>query len=150
MKSDKFNLLQLISILLIICLISGCSSSVRYANLKSRNTPKQASVTNFYTGQIISGEASYYGPKFHGRQTANGETFDMYKKTAAHKELPFETLVRVTNLQNKKSVVVRINDRGPFAGDRILDLSYQAARDIDMISTGVAKVKIEIVRLGEE
>jgi rare lipoprotein A len=73
----------------------------------------------------------------------------MYKKTAAHKTLPFNTMLEVTNLENNQSVIVRVNDRGPFVGNRILDLSYGAARDIDMISSGVVRVKIKIVKLGE-
>ncbi len=90
-------------------------------------------------------EASYYGDKFHGSQTASGETFSIYELTAAHKTLPFNTLVKVTNLANGKSVVVRINDRGPFAGNREIDLSKQAAIEIGMIQEGLAHVSIEIV-----
>jgi rare lipoprotein A len=91
------------------------------------------------------GEASYYGAEFHGRKTANGEVFDMYKKSAAHKTLPFNTILEVTNLDNQKSVIVRINDRGPFVKGRILDLSYAAAREINMIGSGVARVRIRIL-----
>lgn len=89
------------------------------------------------------GLCSYYGKKFHGRKTANGEIFDMYAMTAAHKALPFNTYIKVTNLKNHKSVIVRINDRGPFVGKRILDLSYGAAREIGLGRAGVGKVKIE-------
>ncbi len=89
------------------------------------------------------GTASWYGGKFHGRQTANGEIFDTNELTAAHKELPFNTIVKVTNIINGKTVEVRINDRGPFVGDRIIDLSYAAARDLDMIRSGTANVHIE-------
>lgn len=91
------------------------------------------------------GYASWYGGKFHGRKTANGETFDTYKYTAAHKTLPFDTVIKVTNLDNGKSTIVRINDRGPFVENRIIDLSFAAARDIGMIESGVARVNIEIV-----
>lgn len=97
---------------------------------------------------MIYGEASYYADKFHGRKTANGEIFDMYKLTAAHKSLPFDTILEVTNQNNGKSVVVRVNDRGPYKKGRILDLSYAAAKSIDMISTGVARVQIKILKLG--
>lgn len=93
----------------------------------------------------IVGSASWYGGKFHGRKTANGERFDMNALTAAHKSLPFGTKVRVTNESNGKSVVVRINDRGPFVGKRVLDLSRGAANAVGMTKSGVAKVKIEIL-----
>ena len=88
---------------------------------------------------------SYYADKFHGRTTANGEKFDMYALTAAHKKLPFGTVIKVTNLQNGMSITVRVNDRGPFVKGRILDLSYAAAQKVGMIRTGVAKVAIVIV-----
>jgi rare lipoprotein A len=93
------------------------------------------------------GVASWYGKKFHGRRTSSGETYDMYKMTAAHTVLPIPTNARVTNLDNGKSVIVRINDRGPFAKDRIIDLSYAAAVELDMIRNGTARV--EVVALTE-
>ncbi|MCU0337530.1 MAG: septal ring lytic transglycosylase RlpA family protein [Sediminibacterium sp.] len=89
------------------------------------------------------GQASFYADKFEGRPTASGETFQQRKLTAAHKTLPFGTEVKVTNLQNKKSVLVKINDRGPFVRGRIIDLSRAAAQEIDMIRAGVVPVKIE-------
>ena len=98
------------------------------------------------TGKSEVGIASYYGRDFHGKPTANGETFDMYALTAAHKTLPFGTKVRVTRIGNGASVVVRINDRGPFVSGRIIDLSYSAAEKLDMLDDGVAKVKIETVK----
>jgi rare lipoprotein A len=91
------------------------------------------------------GIASWYGPKFHGRRTANGETYDQNEFTAAHRTLPFNTLVRVENLSNGKSVVVRINDRGPYIGDRIIDLSRKAAHHIDMVSIGTTEVNLIIL-----
>ena len=93
-----------------------------------------------------TGLASYYGADFHGRQTASGETFDQWKLTCAHRELPFGTRLKVTNIENNKSVIVRVNDRGPWVTGRIIDLSYAAAKKIDMIRKGVTKVKIEIIR----
>jgi rare lipoprotein A len=90
-----------------------------------------------------TGYASYYADKFEGRTTANGEIFRQSKLTAAHKQISFGTLVKVTNLSNNKSVLVRINDRGPFINGRIIDLSKSAAQQIDMINAGVVKVKIE-------
>lgn len=91
-----------------------------------------------------TGEASYYGKgdKYNGRKTANGETFDTYDYTAAHKTIPFNTTVWVTNLSNGKTTKVRINDRGPYAKGRIIDLSYAAAKKIDMVQSGTVKVKI--------
>ncbi len=97
-------------------------------------------------GSVEEGAASYYAHKFHGRTTANGETYDENKMTAAHKTLPFGTTVRVTNLANGKNVVVRINDRGPFIKGRIIDLSYKAAGELDYISRGVVKVRVEVLK----
>lgn len=97
---------------------------------------------------VEEGEASWYGPGLEGNQTANGEAFDMNALTAAHPSLPFGTKVRVTNLENGKSVVVRINDRGPYAKDRVIDLTKAAAEKIDILDSGVAEVRIE--RLKEE
>ncbi len=93
-------------------------------------------------GFIQLGKASWYGGKFHGRSTASGETYDMHKKTAAHKILPFGTYVKVTNLSNQRYTVVRINDRGPFVKGRIIDLSFAAAKEIDLVVAGVADVKV--------
>jgi len=91
------------------------------------------------------GVASWYGPGFHGRRTANGETYNQEELTAAHKSLPFNTLVRVENVRNGKSVVVRINDRGPYVGNRIIDLSHKAARNIEMVGAGTADVRLTII-----
>jgi rare lipoprotein A len=90
------------------------------------------------------GAASWYGEDFHGRRTSNGETFDMHQLTAAHKTLPFGTQVLVTNVRNGRSVLVKINDRGPFKPNRVIDLSYAAARQIGV--TGVSKVILEVLR----
>lgn len=92
-----------------------------------------------------TGYASWYGKQFHGRKTANGEVYDMDAMTAAHKELPFNTRVRVVNLRTGKSVVVRINDRGPFIEGRIIDLSRRAAGKLGMFFTGTMKVRVEIL-----
>jgi rare lipoprotein A len=92
---------------------------------------------------VQTGKASYYSKKFNGRRTASGEKFRSSKRTAAHKTLPFGTKVKVTNLQNGKSVKVRINDRGPFVAGRVIDLSRKAARKIGMLEAGVANVKLE-------
>jgi rare lipoprotein A len=92
---------------------------------------------------VTEGKASFYADQFHGRKTANGETFNMGMLTAAHPSLPFGTLVRVTNLRNGKDVIVRINDRGPFVKGRIIDLSISAAKEIGLIKSGTARVKLE-------
>jgi rare lipoprotein A (peptidoglycan hydrolase) len=94
-----------------------------------------------------TGLASWYGPDFHGNRTANGERYNMFALTAAHRTLPFGTLVKVRNLENHREVTVRINDRGPFVDRRIIDLSYGAARAIGLSRGGTAKVRIEIVAL---
>lgn len=92
--------------------------------------------------------ASYYAEKFHGKKTSNGEYFNMYALTCAHKSLPFDTVIRVTNLANGKQVDVRVNDRGPFVVGREIDLSKAAAVKLNMIGTGTAKVRLEIVNMG--
>jgi rare lipoprotein A len=99
-------------------------------------------------GFTESGKASWYGTQFHGRRTSSGEVFDMHRITAAHKTLPLYTLVKVTNLSNGKHVILPINDRGPFVKGRVIDLSYAAAREIDMIGPGVTDVTVEA--LGKE
>ena len=104
------------------------------------------------TGKGFSdkGQASWYGQKFHGHQTANGEIYDMYQMSAAHKTLPLPSYVRVTNQKNGKQVVVRVNDRGPFHSGRVIDLSYAAALKLDMLKTGVANVKIEVIHVDQK
>ena len=96
-------------------------------------------------GYTEEGNASWYGIPFHGRHASNGEVYDMHKLTAAHRTLPFDTKVRVTNLANGKSTIVRITDRGPFVQGRIIDLSMAAAREIDSIGAGVVPVRIEVL-----
>ncbi len=95
---------------------------------------------------VSTGQASWYGPGFFGNRTANGEVFRPGTLTAAHRTLPFGTRVRVTNLWNGRSAVVRINDRGPFHGSRVIDLAHGAANQLGLVSSGVAKVKLEVLR----
>ena len=95
--------------------------------------------------QGLEGQASWYGPGFHGRQTANGETFNQNALTAAHPSLPFGTEVRVTYASTGESVVVRINDRGPYAHGRVIDLSREAADEIGLLNAGVGEVRLEVV-----
>lgn len=114
-------------------------------------TPKTASKTNSSNKTTSApapryeaeGRASYYAHKFHGRKTSSGEVYDMHKLTAAHRTLPFGTQLKVTNLSNNKSVVVRVNDRGPFKKERLIDVSLEAAKRLEMIGPGVIKVRIE-------
>lgn len=101
--------------------------------------------TTVAIGEQFDGYASWYGEKFHGKKTSNGEIYSMHKHTAAHKTLPMNTIVRVTSLENGKSTIVRINDRGPFVAGRIIDLSNVAAHDIDMVAKGTARVNLEVI-----
>jgi len=96
-------------------------------------------------GYSETGIASWYGTKFHGRLTSNREIYNIYAMTAAHKSLPLPTYVKVTNIKNKKTVIVRVNDRGPFVDDRIIDLSYAAALKLDMVNSGTANVLVEAI-----
>ncbi len=98
---------------------------------------------------MISGKASWYGKRFQGRPTASGESFDVKKLTAAHRTLPFQTIVRVTDVDTRKSVVVRVNDRGPWTDGRVIDLSRIAAEDLDMIQRGVVTVTLEVLEWGD-
>ena len=102
------------------------------------------------TDTVQYGKASWYGDKEHGKRSASGEIFNRNAYTAAHKELPFGTVVRVTNRENGRRVKVRINDRGPYVGDRVIDLSYAAAKSIGLIRSGVAEVKIEVLSTPSE
>ena len=130
-------------ILLPILFLNFCAPSSRFASKKyNRKT------VNVRDGEIIIGYASYYADKFHGRKTANGEIFNMHDYTAAHRNLPFNTVLLVTNFENGKKVKVRINDRGPYVKGRILDLSLQAAKDLGLIKSGVTKVQIKVLKLG--
>lgn len=111
-------------------------------------------VSSFYVfaGKVYksSATASYYGKDFHGKKTSNGEVFNMNDLTCAHKSLPFDTILRITNLSNGKTVKVRVNDRGPFVVGREIDLSTAAAKKLDMMKAGTAKIKIEIVKMGPD
>ena len=136
-------------ILTIAALGAGCHSrSPAGASLPPTGAPSPVSGAFLepHEGAVAVGRASYYGDPYHGRPTANGETFDKNKITAAHRTLPFDTWVRVENHTNGRSVDVRINDRGPFVPGRIIDLSEAAARRVDMIRTGVAPVTLTVVR----
>ena len=141
----------MIRILLIFsAFIVACGSSIAYGDYVDTTgwSRKQIeSIKNHPKTQI--GIASYYGKQFHRKKTANGKTFNMYKVSAAHKTYPLGTKVRVTNLENGKSIKLIINDRGPFVKGRIIDLSYKAAKKLDFINKGTVKVKINVIRLGD-
>ena len=152
--------------ILISLLLFSCSGKKTYRVGKSTKKPSATKIEKIDGSYLINGKryypiadssgftqlgkASWYGGKFHGRKTANGETYDMYKLSAAHKILPFETIVKVENLKNKKYTIVRINDRGPFVKGRIIDLSYAAAKEIDLIGPGTADVRIVALKNNEE
>ncbi len=121
--------LRLLSILCSIVLLASCAGK-----------------SYFRSGNVQKGLASWYGPDFHGKLTSNREIYNMHALTAAHKTLPFGVYVRVTNLNNGKSIVVRINDRGPFIKGRIIDLSYAAAKKLGLDISGVAPVKIKVLK----
>ncbi len=162
------SILKIQSLVVILLTLAGCSSTQVQDGPPSETvdvstipdavpTPIQVPLKNTpytlagvtYTpmgsanGYSESGEASWYGTKFHGKQTANGEIYDMFKMTAAHKTLPLPSYVKVTNVENGKSVVVRVNDRGPFHGNRLIDLSYVAAKKLGFSNSGLAGVAIE-------
>lgn len=148
-----------------LLLLSGCGGPRAFvqADAMPRNEPlssygnpesyvvlgKRYFVMRSSHGYAEKGIASWYGKKFHGRRTSSGEKYDMYAMTAAHKTLPLPTYVRVTNLSNGRSVVVRVNDRGPFHQNRIIDLSYAAAQKLDMTSSGTALVEVRAVGEGQ-
>jgi len=118
---------------LLALLLGGCASE-RYAR------PSE--------GTVQRGLASWYGTEFHGKATASGEVYDMYGVSAAHRELPLGTRIEVKNLDNGRSIKLRVNDRGPFVRGRVLDLSYGAARELDMVNAGVARVEIRVLEVG--
>ena len=143
--------------MLIIC---SCSPAPRYNSESSKIksyassgadfSRKKAKKNNFDKSKTIyRGVSSYYGPNFHGKLTANGEVYDMYGLTAAHKEMPLNTVARVTNLANGKSLILRINDRGPYIDGRILDCSYGAAKKLEFINEGTANVEIKVIEWGD-
>lgn len=132
-------------------------------NAQPRNEPRSASGNNPYVvfgqryvpldsaaGYRKTGVASWYGRKFHGRRTSSGEMYDMYAMTAAHTTLPLPSFVKVRNLDNGKEVVVRVNDRGPFLHNRLIDLSYAAAYKLGVIKTGTARVEVTVVDAGTD
>jgi rare lipoprotein A len=129
-----------IAALLLLTAISGCHRKHVAVQL-----PAGAPETGTLTADERTGIASWYGDPYHGRRTSNGEIYNKYAMTAAHRTLPFDTVLKVNNLENGKAVDVRINDRGPFVKDRIIDLSYAAAKEIEMIGPGSARVRLDMI-----
>ncbi len=122
----------------------------RYGNPKSYVVfDKRYYVMESSKGFVEKGIASWYGTKFHGRRTSSGETYDMYAMTAAHKNLPLPTYVKVTNLNNGKTIIVKVNDRGPFHENRVIDLSYTAAIKLDIIKNGTGLVEVRAIEPGQ-
>jgi len=156
-----------IGLILILILMFGCTPAPRFHSSEIKKTSskkvnkstakknknnlenkkKQPKVN--LDKKKYQGLSSYYGNFFHGKLTANGEVYDMYGLTAAHKTFPLNTICRVTNLSNGKSLILRINDRGPYVGDRILDCSYGAAKKLNFLTEGVTEVKIQIIEWGD-
>jgi rare lipoprotein A len=133
----------LIILMAAVVALAGCGH-----RKSARVTPPRAPriPVTVQPGQTEEGIASWYGHPYHGRVAASGEVYDMEKMTAAHRTLPFHTWVRVYDLDNNRTTEVRITDRGPFVGGRIIDLSHAAARELEMIGPGVARVRIEVIR----
>jgi rare lipoprotein A len=128
----------------IVTLVTGCST-VRYTSRQEGGQAPKRKIEEVKKGTTYSGLASFYGIDFDGGPTANGETYDQTALTAAHPFLPFNTRVKVTNITNGKTVIVRVNDRGPFVPKRIIDLSKKAAEELEMLEDGVIEVIIEVV-----
>ena len=127
----------------------SCSNSPRYNRNKQKPVRLKSNSKINKSQKVFYGISSYYGQKFHGKLTANGEVFDMYGLTAAHKTLPLNTIIRVTNKANDNSLILRVNDRGPYVGNRILDCSYGAALKLDFLNQGTAEIKIEVIEWGD-
>ena len=146
-------------LILFLIYFYGCANSPRYttgnggsvrsksSKIATLKTSKKSRKTKHR--KVLKGVSSFYAEDFHGKLTANGEVYDMYGVTAAHKTLPLGTVCRVTNLANSKSLILRINDRGPYIKGRILDCSYGAAKKLDFINQGTTKVKIEVIEWGD-
>ncbi len=163
-SSDRIPGIAVRGAALIVCLlVIGCAATPRFGERSQggrgttqrtdNETPaREAEPVRTATGKVLltlQGVVSYYANDFHGKETSNGETFDMNDLTAAHRTVPFGTKVRVTNLDNNKSVIVRVNDRGPFVEGRIMDLSLAAAKQIDLMKSGTTEARLEVLQWGD-
>ncbi|MBI3123834.1 MAG: septal ring lytic transglycosylase RlpA family protein [Ignavibacteriales bacterium] len=150
-------MLRLISLLFLVILLAACSSTVRYQKIKFEPAEKEAvseaipriEDSDAEVLETQTGVASFYADKYNGLPTYSGEIYDMNGLSAAHPSYRMGTIVRVTNLYNKKTVTIPINDRMPFHPDRIIDLSYGVAIALDMVTAGIVDVKVEVLKWGE-
>jgi len=162
---------RLLILLFLLNILFSCSSAPRYGSASEKKAPSKSaakvsqnkSAKEKSASRLIpveknptlsyqrqwTGEASWYGKDFHGKKTANGEIFNMHQLTAAHRTLPLGSVVQVTNLDNGKSVQVRINDRGPYIHGRLIDLSYGAAKQLDFTQHGTATVRLQVLSFGD-
>ncbi len=162
---SALNLFLVMFILLFMLSMTGCSQRYRgvikatkytsAARHRATMKPYKIRGKRYYprsarVGKVVRGISSWYGPNFHGKYTSNGERYNMYKRTAAHKTWPMDTMVKVTNLENGKSTIVRINDRGPFVRGRIIDCSYIAGKELGLDKMGIAKVSIKALGFAGE
>jgi rare lipoprotein A len=148
MNKKNIYFIKIFLLGLVLIIFSACTSVVRFNNNSTTNNKNITEETTSKSNDFgaLRGLASYYADKFEGKQTASGEIFSQQKFTAAHKTLPFGTMVKVTRVSNQKQVIVKINDRGPFVKGRIIDLSLVAAKELDLINAGVAEVIIEVIK----
>lgn len=142
-KSRRF--IAFFPLIVVAGVLGACSSSQEAYDLSGFHENR-----NYPVLESQEGVASYYSNRFQGRTTANGETYDKHMLTAAHRTWPFGTVVRVTSLESGESVIVRINDRGPHVRSRVIDLSYAAARELDMIRDGIVPVRLDVLSWGDE
>lgn len=149
LKFNSKNILLLFVILFLNCALTNREDDFHIedttVDIDSPKETQQKPTVEF----TQKGKASFMADEMHGKKTASGEIFDMRALTAAHKYLPFGTIVRVTNLVNSYSVKVKINDRGPFVKDRIIDVSFEAAKQLDFVNEGITNVKIDVIKLGQ-
>ncbi len=146
-----------LSALIYLLMLGGCSQREPFATVHTSKARHKATMRTYRVrgrtyrptyvrvGDTMRGISSWYGPNFHGKYTSNGEVYNMHRMTAAHKTWPMDTIVRVENLSNGRSVIVRINDRGPFVKGRIIDCSYAAGKKLGLDRTGIAKVKLTVL-----
>ncbi|MDQ7783593.1 MAG: septal ring lytic transglycosylase RlpA family protein [Desulfomonilaceae bacterium] len=144
-KIAQLLIITLISMLMISCAAKTPIVKKRVPGSYTINGKTYYPLKKIQPGYSQRGIASWYGPGFHGKKTASGEVYDMHALTAAHSTLPLQTLVQVTNLTNRKSVLVRVNDRGPFVGERVIDLSFSAAQELDIVKPGTAPVHFTVI-----